>query len=85
MGHLHHPEIATFGAHAAQLEANGTDFVTLEYDFRKDDRATTDDCQYGKSFLYLSKPNLLGSQKILSGAMIAPHAGELILELILAT
>jgi len=32
----------------------------------------------------MTKPNLFGSQKILGGTMIAPHAGELIQELILA-
>lgn len=79
------PEVATFGRQADQLDKEGVSHITLEHDFEHDDRATTDDYQYGKLFLYLSKGNLFrGGQKILGGTMIAPGAGELIQELILA-
>ncbi len=79
------PEVATFGRQADDLEKEGVPFISLEHDFEHDDRATTDGYQYGKLFLYLSKGNIFGSgQKILGGTMIAPGAGELVQELILA-
>ncbi len=78
------PEVATFGRSADALEKEGVEFITLEHDFKSDDRAITDDYRYGKAYTYLTKPNLFGGQKILGGTMIAPNAGELIQELILA-
>ncbi len=78
------PEVATFGRSAEELEKDGVEFVTLDHDFKSDDRAITDDYRYGKAYTYLTKPNLFGSQKVLGGTMIAPNAGELIQELILA-
>jgi len=78
------PEVATYGRSADELEKDGIEYVTLEHDFESDDRAITDDYRYGKAYTYLTRPNLMGSQKILGGTMIAPNAGELIQELILA-
>lgn len=75
---------SAFGQSAEALKATGIEFVTLEHDFKSDDRAITDDYRYGKAYTYLTKPSLLGSQKVLGGTMIAPNAGELVQELILA-
>ncbi|MEP6464828.1 MAG: NAD(P)/FAD-dependent oxidoreductase [Parafilimonas sp.] len=76
------PEVATFGLSQKQLEEKHTAFEKLELNFDEDDRATTDDYNYGKLILFISKS--FWKQKILGGSMIAPNAGEMIQELILA-
>ena len=73
------PEIATFGLSPEELKNSQIVHTTLETDFKEDDRAIVDDYQYGKSKIYLSKKG-----HILGGTMIAPNAGELIQELVLA-
>ncbi len=54
-------------------------FTILTTDFSNDDRAITDGYTYGLSRLFVSNHG-----KIYGGSMVAPHAGELIQELILA-
>lgn len=78
------PEIATFGLNEKQLKERGINYERLEQDFEEDDRAVVDSYQYGKSVLFISGKGFLKKQKILGGTMIAPKAGELIQELILA-
>ncbi len=78
------PELATFGLNEKQLKQKKIGYTRLEKGFRDDDRAVVDDCQYGKLVLIISKGGLFRKQKILGGTMIAPNAGELIQELILA-
>lgn len=78
------PEIATFGLNEKQLKDKGMEYHKLEQDFSDDDRAITDNYQFGRMILYLSKGNLFKKEKILGGTMVAPNAGELIQELILA-
>lgn len=78
------PEIATFGLNEKQLEERGIKYNKLEQDFSGDDRAITDNYQYAKIILYTSKGSLIKKEKILGGTMVAPNAGELIQELILA-
>lgn len=78
------PELATFGLNEKQLKDKKINFVRLELGFKDDDRAVTDNYQYAKLILYLSKDGLFKKQTILGGTMIAPNAGELIQELILA-
>lgn len=78
------PEVATFGLSERQLRESNKPFEKLLMNFTDDDRAVTDDYRYGKLVLYVSKGSLLVRQKILGGSMIAPGAGELIQELILA-
>lgn len=68
------PEIATFGLNPNQLKK----YEKLELGFSGDDRAIVDDYTNGKLILYIDK------NKILGGTMIAPNAGELIQELVLA-
>lgn len=78
------PEVATFGLSEKQLKERNFSYEKLVQDFKDDDRAVTDNYQYGKAILFISKKGLLKKQKILGGSMIAPGAGELIQELILA-
>ena len=78
------PEIATFGLNEKQLKDRDIKYHTLKQDFSDDDRAITDNYQYSKIILYISKGNLFINEKILGGTMVAPNAGELIQELILA-
>jgi len=80
------PEVATFGQSPAQLEERGAAFETLEFGFGDDDRAVTDGYRYGKLALQVGKANLLGrGQTLLGGTVVAPGAGEIAQELILAT
>lgn len=79
------PEVATFGYLPKQMKAKGIAFERVEQSFEDDDRAITADYRYAKSVLYFSKPHWLTRKvRILGGTMIAPYAGELIQELILA-
>jgi pyruvate/2-oxoglutarate dehydrogenase complex dihydrolipoamide dehydrogenase (E3) component len=79
------PEVATFGLSESQLIRQGTIFEKLILDFEEDDRAVTSDYTYGKLILYVTRRKLpFSSAKLLGGTMIAPAAGEMIQELILA-
>ena len=78
------PELATFGLNEKQLQERGIPYQKLEQEFNADDRAITDQYQYARMILYISKGNFLKKEKILGGTMIAPNAGEIIQELILA-
>ena len=78
------PEIATFGLNEKQLKDRSIRYEKLEQDFSDDDRAVTDNYRYARTILYISKGGFFKKEKILGGTMIAPRAGELIQELILA-
>ena len=78
------PQAATFGLSERELTNKAIPFEKLCLDFKDDDRAVVDDYQYGKLILFISKKGILKKEKILGGSMIAPDAGELIQELILA-
>lgn len=78
------PEVATFGLSEEQLNQRGINYRKLVNDFNSDDRAITDSHRYGKLILYISQGGFLHNEKILGGTMVAPAAGELIQELILA-
>ncbi|HUZ59295.1 MAG TPA: NAD(P)/FAD-dependent oxidoreductase [Hanamia sp.] len=78
------PELATFGMNEKQLKERNISYKKLEQDFADDDRAVVDNYQYAKMILFISKSGLLKKERILGGTMAAPHAGELIQELILA-
>lgn len=79
------PEVATFGFNEAQLKEKGVSYECVDFKFEKDDRATVSDYQYGRMFLYLKK-NMLNPRngKILGGTIVAPAAGEMVQELIMA-
>ncbi|MEO5592517.1 MAG: NAD(P)/FAD-dependent oxidoreductase [Chitinophagaceae bacterium] len=78
------PEVATFGLSEDVLLKKNISFEKLDMNFEDDDRAIVDSYQYGKLVLYVSKGGLFKKEKILGGSMIAPNAGELVQELILA-
>ncbi len=73
------PEVASFGLWEAELKKRNIAHTVLASNFEEDDRAITDEYQYGKSKLFISPKG-----RILGGTMVAPNAGELIQELILA-
>ncbi len=79
------PEIATFGYTAEQLDEQGTSYDTIHQPFTDDDRAIVGGYA-DKSFLtlYVAKQGLRQQAHLLGGSMMAPHAGEMIQELILA-
>jgi pyruvate/2-oxoglutarate dehydrogenase complex dihydrolipoamide dehydrogenase (E3) component len=78
------PEVATFGRSEKLLTENNIQFEKLAKTFNDDDRAVTDEFQYSRVRLFISKKRLLQRQKILGGSMVAPGAGELVQDLILA-
>ncbi|MEO6315557.1 MAG: FAD-dependent oxidoreductase [Chitinophagaceae bacterium] len=78
------PEVATFGLSEKQLKERNIRFEKLVQEFTDDDRAVTDNYQYSSALLCITKKRFLKKQRILGGSMIAPNAGELIQELILA-
>ncbi len=78
------PQLATFGLQQKELDARGIKYIKLEQPFDHDDRAVTDDYTYAHSILYISQPSFLKKQVVLGGTMIAPNAGELVQEMILA-
>ncbi len=78
------PELAAFGLNEKQLKGKNISYDKLEQNFTDDDRAVVDNYQYAKIILFISKGGIFKKEKILGGTMVAPHAGELIQELILA-
>ncbi len=75
------PEVATYGLSPRTLTERGIAFTTLESTFADSDRAITDEATAGYTKMYIDTK----TKRILGGTMIAPEAGELIQELILAT
>ncbi len=79
------PEVATFGQSAKELKKQGINFQTLALEFDEDDRATIGNYRYGKTILYITPAGIWpGRSTILGGTMLAPLAGEMVQELILA-
>ena len=81
------PEVAHFGLDEPELRRRGTPYERWETDFAADDRAVVDDYRYGRLLLFVEKLRLPlpgRKRRILGGAMVAPGAGELVQELILA-
>lgn len=73
------PEIATFGLNERTLTERGIPYDLIDRDFSGDDRAIVDEYSGSRMKLFLSKRG-----EILGGSMVAPQAGELVQELILA-
>ncbi len=78
------PELATFGYSEKQLKKKDIAYIKLEESFEADDRAVVDNNRWGKLILFISEKHWYKKQVILGGTMVAPHAGELVQELILA-
>ncbi len=72
------PEIATFGLSEAELKRRGRAVRIVTKTFSDDDRAITDGYQSGVIRL------LIEGKYIVGGSIVAPHAGEMISELVLA-
>ena len=75
------PELATYGLNEAELKKRNVAYKVLESSFAEDDRAITDGARYGYTKMFVDSK----TKKILGGTMVAPNAGELIQELIMAT
>ena len=72
------PEVATFGLSEPELRDRGVRYRKVVQGFEDVNRATTDDYPESKLIVYLKGEHLLG------GTMVAPNAGELFQELVLA-
>jgi len=75
------PELATYGLNESELKKRNTPYQVLESSFEEDDRAITDSAEYGYTKMFIHGK----TKQILGGTMVAPNAGELIQELIMAT
>ena len=78
------PEVATFGLREEDLRERGKTYEHLDYDFSHDDRAVIEDYEYAKMYLLIEPSVNPFGARILGGTVIAPNAGELVQELILA-
>jgi pyruvate/2-oxoglutarate dehydrogenase complex dihydrolipoamide dehydrogenase (E3) component len=78
------PEVVSFGMLERELRQKRIRFKKLEMNFNEEDRAVVDDYQYGKLILFISRGGLLKKESILGGSLVAPQAGEIAQELILA-
>lgn len=79
------PEVATFGLAEKEIQKRGISYRRLELDFDEDDRAIMDNYQFGKLILFVGKSWIpMGNLRILGGTMIAPNAGEIFQEIVLA-
>ena len=72
------PEVATFGLSEKQLKERGVNYRRVVQGFEDVNRASTDHYPESKLTVYMKGDYILG------GTMIAPNAGELIQELVLA-
>jgi pyruvate/2-oxoglutarate dehydrogenase complex dihydrolipoamide dehydrogenase (E3) component len=79
------PEVAHFGLDEQQLKEKGIRYEHWETDFALDDRAVIGDYRDSRMILFVERNRLPGRKhKVLGGAMVAPGAGEICQELILA-
>ncbi|MGB6153997.1 MAG: FAD-dependent oxidoreductase [Pricia sp.] len=78
------PQVAHFGSTEEKLRERNIRFHRQDQNFGHDDRAIVEEYTYGSMSLWLDNNRSIGKKKILSGSMIAPHAGELVQELELA-
>ncbi len=79
------PEVASFGYTEAYLKEHKINYWRQDQDFGHDDRAITADYTYGHMTLLVSNDRIKSRRKILGGSIIAPHAGDIMQELHLAT
>jgi pyruvate/2-oxoglutarate dehydrogenase complex dihydrolipoamide dehydrogenase (E3) component len=74
------PEIARVGLSEEQAKASGVGHVVLRADFARNDRAICD----GEHEGYFAKVIATGKGRILGCAIVHPHAGDLLAEIVLA-
>ncbi|MEL6675805.1 MAG: FAD-dependent oxidoreductase [Bacteroidota bacterium] len=79
------PEIATFGHKPHELDKKGIPYFTLTHAFTHGHRAAVNNYTDHKMVVYLKKGRLpLLGEKILGGTIVAPRAGEMVQEFIMA-
>ena len=79
------PEVGTFGLSEETISQRGITYEKLDFTFEADDRAVASDYEYGRLILFTKKNRLNPRNgKILGGTVVAPQAGEMIQELIMA-
>ena len=79
------PEVAHFGLDELQLKKRGLRYERWETSFALDDRAVIGDYRDSRIILFVERNRLPGRKhRLLGGAMVAPGAGEICQELILA-
>lgn len=79
------PEVATFGLNEQALQHRKLNYERLAYDFARDDRAVVEGYDYARMWLLVTPAGLNPfGQQLLGGTIVAPGAGELVQELILA-
>lgn len=75
------PEVATFGWNEDQMQEHGIKFYRQDQSFSEDDRAIIQSYTYGHVSYWMTSGSRIGNRHLLSGTMIAPHAGDLIQEM----
>ncbi|MFK8105449.1 MAG: NAD(P)/FAD-dependent oxidoreductase [Saprospiraceae bacterium] len=78
------PQVAHFGYTEEQLNEKGIAYYRQDQSLEEDDRAILQEYTYGYQSLWMEEKSNLGNRKLISGSLIAPHAGELLQELELA-
>lgn len=79
------PEVATFGLSEDDLKKRNIRYERVDYNFGHDDRAIVEDYGYARMILFTEPLGINPfATKLLGGTVIAPNAGELAQELILA-
>lgn len=79
------PEVATFGLSIEEIQKRNIAFEKVDFSFEKDDRAVVSGYEYGRLILFLKKNKINPRNgKILGGTIVAPAAGEMVQELIMA-
>ena len=78
------PELATFGLSEKKLIEKGIAYERVEQSLEDEDRAVVDNYGWGKLVLFISPKSFFKKSRILGGTLVAPTAGEIIQELILA-
>lgn len=79
------PEVATFGLSLDEIKRRDIAYQRIDFKLDKDDRAITSDYEYGRIILFLKKNKLNPRNgKLLGGTIVAPAAGEMVQELIMA-
>ena len=82
----HARSVGRFGVWAEDdLKKHKGTYERVEYSFSRDGRAVIEDYEYARIILFVSSAGTNPfSPKILGGTIIAPNAGELVQELVLA-
>lgn len=79
------PEVATFGLGLDEIKKRGISYDKIDFKMDGDDRAIASDYRYGRLILFLKKNKINPRNgKVLGGTIVAPNAGEMVQELIMA-